>query len=122
MREVLLWTGAGQIGMAIARRVGYGKTVVVGDRSLEHAQAAAGVMNAAGFDVIPVEMDLSSRASIQALIREAQRHGEITMLVNAAGVSPSQAPYRDHSAGGSVRNRRPAGGGGTGHRPGGSGG
>ena len=70
MREVLLWTGAGQIGMAIARRVGYGKTVVVGDRSLEHAQAAAGVMNAAGFDVIPVEMDLSSRASIQALIRE----------------------------------------------------
>ena len=92
MREVLLWTGAGQIGMAIARRVGYGKTVVVGDRSLEHAQAAAGVMNAAGFDVIPVEMDLSSRASIQALIREAQRHGEITMLVNAAGVSPSQAP------------------------------
>ena len=91
-KEVLLWTGAGQIGMAIARRVGYGKTIVVGDRSLENAQRAAGTMEAAGFDVIPMEMDLSSRTSIRGLIQEGQRHGEITLLVNAAGVSPSQAP------------------------------
>ena len=87
-KEVLLWTGAGQIGMAIARRVGYGKTIVVGDRSLENAQRAAGIMEAAGFDVIPMEMDLSSRTSIRGLIQEGQRHGEITMLVNATGVSP----------------------------------
>ena len=91
-QEVLLWTGAGQIGMAIARRVGYGKTIVVGDRSLENARRAAGTMEAGGFDVIPMEMDLSCRASIRELIQEGQRHGEITMLVNAAGVSPSQAP------------------------------
>ena len=91
-KEVLLWTGAGQIGMAIARRVGYGKTIVVGDRSLENAQRAAGTIEAAGFDVIPMEMDLSSRTSIRGLIQEGQRHGEITLLVNAAGVSPSQAP------------------------------
>ena len=49
-------------------------------------------MNEAGFDVVPVEMDLSSRDSIKALIAEGQRYGEIKMLVNAAGVSPSQAP------------------------------
>ena len=49
-------------------------------------------MNEAGFDVTPVEMDLSSRSSIKALIAEGQRYGEIKMLVNAAGVSPSQAP------------------------------
>ena len=49
-------------------------------------------MNAAGFDVVPVEMDLSNRASIQNLITEAQTYGDITMMVNAAGVSPSQAP------------------------------
>ena len=84
-KEVLLWTGAGQIGMAIARRVGYGKTIVVGDRSLENAQRAAGTIEAAGFDVIPMEMDLSSRSSILSVIAEAQKHGEITMLVNAAG-------------------------------------
>lgn len=49
-------------------------------------------MNQAGFDVEPVEMDLSSRESIQALIAKALEYGEIKMLVNGAGVSPSQAP------------------------------
>ena len=92
MKNVMLWAGAGQIGMAIARRVGAGMKIVVGDKKLENAKAAAKTMNEAGFDVVPMEMDLSSRASIQALIAEGQKYGEIKMLVNAAGVSPSQAP------------------------------
>ena len=91
-QNVMLLTGAGQIGMAIARRMGYGMKIVVGDKKPENAQAIAKTMNAAGFDVVPVEMDLSSRASIQNIIAEAQKYGDITMLVNAAGVSPSQAP------------------------------
>lgn len=90
-KEVMLLTGAGQIGMAIARRMGYGMKIVVGDKRMENAQAVADTMNRAGFDVLPVEMDLSSRASILGLINTAQRYGEIAMLVNAAGVSPSQA-------------------------------
>lgn len=90
-KEVMILTGAGQIGMAIARRMGYGKKIIVGDRKAENAQAIAKIMNEAGFEVIPMEMDLSSRASIQSLISEAKKHGNITMLVNAAGVSPSQA-------------------------------
>ena len=92
MKNVLLWTGAGQIGMAIARRMGTGMKIVVGDKKLENAKTTAKTMNEAGFDVVPVEMDLSSRGSIQNLIAEGQRYGEIKMLVNAAGVSPSQAP------------------------------
>ena len=92
MKNVLLWAGAGQIGMAITRRVGTGMKIVVGDKKMENAQAMAKLMNEAGFDAAAVEMDLSSRASIQALIREGQKYGEIKMLVNAAGVSPSQAP------------------------------
>lgn len=91
-QNVMLLTGAGQIGMAIARRMGYGMKIVIGDKKPENAQAIAKTMNAAGFDVVPVEMDLSSRASIQNIIAEAQKYGDITMLVNAAGVSPSQAP------------------------------
>lgn len=90
-KEVMLLTGAGQIGMAIARRMGYGMKIVVGDKRMENAQAVADTMNRAGFDVLPVEMDLSSRASILGLINTAQQYGEIAMLVNAAGVSPSQA-------------------------------
>ena len=67
-KNVMIWTGAGQIGMAIARRMGYGMKIVVGDKKLENAQTIAEIMNAAGFDVVPVEMDLSNRASIQNLI------------------------------------------------------
>ena len=91
-KDVMLLTGAGQIGMAIARRVGYGKKIVVGDKSIENAKTTAATMNNAGFDVVPMEMDLSSRTSILNLIAEAQKYGEISMLVNAAGGSPSQAP------------------------------
>lgn len=92
MKETVIWTGAGQIGMAIARRIGYGKKIVVGDRSIGNAETMAKIMNEAGFDAVPVEMDLSRRESIMNLIAEACRYGEISDLINAAGVSPSQAP------------------------------
>ena len=90
-KDVMILTGAGQIGMAIARRVGYGKKIFVGDKRLENACAVARTMNDAGFDVTPLEMDLSSRASIRSFIAAAQNAGEISILVNAVGVSPSQA-------------------------------
>ena len=90
--EVMLLIGAGQIGMAIARRMGYGKKIVVGDRTQKNAESVSRILNEAGFDTSPVEMDLSSRESILNMIAEAQKFGEISMLVNAAGVSPSQAP------------------------------
>lgn len=90
-KEVMIVTGAGQISMAIARRVGYGKKIVMGDKNMENAKAIAKIMNEAGFDVEPVEMDLSSRESILNLIAKAKEYGEIKMLVNGAGVSPSQA-------------------------------
>ncbi len=91
-KDVMIVTGAGQISMAIARRIGHGKKIVMGDRKIENAKAIAEIMNGAGFDVVPVEMDLSSRESIKNLIAKAQEYGEIKMLVNGAGVSPSQAP------------------------------
>ena len=90
-KEVMIVTGAGQISMAIARRVGYGKKIVMGDKNIENAKVIATTMNNAGFDVEPVEMDLSDRESIKKLISKAQEYGKITMLVNGAGVSPSQA-------------------------------
>lgn len=88
----MILTGAGQIGMAIARRMGYGMKIVIGDKNTANAEAIAKTMNEAGYDAVPVEMDLSSRSSILGLIAEAQKYGEISMMVNAAGVSPSQAP------------------------------
>lgn len=91
MKEVILWTGAGQIGMAIARRIGFGKKIIVGDKNLDNANTIAKIMTEAGFDVVPFETDISSRKSILNLISEGKKFGEITALINAAGVSPSQA-------------------------------
>lgn len=91
-KDVMLLTGAGQIGMAIARRMGYGKKIIIGDKKLENALAISKIMNEAGFDTVAFEMDLASRSSIKAIIAEGKKYGRITMLVNAAGVSPSQAP------------------------------
>lgn len=90
-KEVMIVTGAGQISMAIARRIGYGKKIVMGDKNMENAKAIAKIMNEAGFDVEPVEMDMASRESILHLIARAKEYGDIKMLVNGAGVSPSQA-------------------------------
>ncbi len=91
MKDVLILTGAGQIGMAIARRVGFNHKIIIGDKNIQNAENIASIMKNAGFDTVYTEMDLSSRTSILKLIAEAQKYGEIDMLVNAAGVSPSQA-------------------------------
>lgn len=91
MKDVMILTGAGQIGMAIARRMGYGKKIIIGDKNFQNAKNIATIMNNAGFDVEVMEMDISSRESILNLIAVAKKYGDITMLVNAAGVSPSQA-------------------------------
>ncbi len=91
-KDVMIVTGAGQISMAIARRMGYGKKIIMGDKKIENAKSIAKIMNDAGFDVLPIEMDLSSRESILHMIDVAKEYGEIAMLINGAGVSPSQAP------------------------------
>mgnify|MGYP002568143752 CR=1 FL=1 len=91
-KDVILLVGAGQIGMAIARRMGNDKKIIVGDNKLANAETIAKIMLEAGFDVEEIEMDLSSRESIKKMIAKGQEYGEISMLINAAGVSPSQAP------------------------------
>ena len=91
MQDVIHLTGAGQIGLAIARRMGHGKKIVVSDKNINNAQTVTKIMTEAGFDAVAVEADISSRKSILNMIAAAQKYGEIAMLINAAGVSPSQA-------------------------------
>ena len=90
-KEVVLVTGAGQISLAITRRMAFGKKVLLGDKSLKNAQAMAQILAQAGFDVEAVEMDLASRESIKAFIERGLEFGSIKYLINGAGVSPSQA-------------------------------
>jgi NAD(P)-dependent dehydrogenase (short-subunit alcohol dehydrogenase family) len=89
--DVVVVIGAGQIGQAIARRISAGKHVVLADLHQENAAAAAEVLANAGFDVSTAIIDVSSRESVHALAETATAFGDITGVIHAAGVSPSQA-------------------------------
>src|SRR4051812_36805199 len=91
MENVVVVIGAGQIGQAIARRVGVGKHIVLADRSETNANAAGEVMANAGYEVSVATVDVSSREAVRALVGKATGIGEIVGLIHAAGVSPSQA-------------------------------
>ena len=92
MTQVVVLIGAGQIGQAIARRVGMGRHVVLADVHEANVQAAATVMRNAGFDVSTATVDVTSRAAVHTLAAQAASLGDVTGLIHAAGVSPSQAP------------------------------
>jgi NADP-dependent 3-hydroxy acid dehydrogenase YdfG len=82
-KDIIVLTGAGQIGMAIARRMGHGKKIFVADWKLENAKTITKIMEEAGFDVVPFEVDISSKASVLQLIAAAQKEGEISMYQQA---------------------------------------
>ncbi|HWH41505.1 MAG TPA: SDR family oxidoreductase [Usitatibacter sp.] len=89
--NVVVVVGSGSIGQAIARRVSVGKHVVLADVREQNAKAAAKTLSDAGYDVSTAVVDISSRESVQALVRTASSIGSIVGLIHAAGVSPSQA-------------------------------
>ena len=89
--SVIVLIGAGSIGQAIARRVGAGKHILLADLRPENAEAAARTLANAGFKVSTTTVDVSSRASVRALVEQAIAVGEISGVIHAAGVSPSQA-------------------------------
>ncbi|TPJ76371.1 SDR family oxidoreductase [Mesorhizobium sp. B2-6-2] len=92
MSQVVVVVGAGSIGQAIARRVSVGKSVLLADLRREKAEAAAKVLSDAGYATQAVSVDVSSRESVEALVAKAAELGEVIGLIQAAGVSPSQAP------------------------------
>ena len=92
MSQVVVVIGAGSIGIAIARRISAGKHVLLADLRQDTADAAAKVLSDAGFSVSTASVDVAKRSSVEALVGTATGLGEITGLIHAAGVSPSQAP------------------------------
>lgn len=92
MKEIVVVVGAGFIGQAVARRVGVGKHLLIANHSERASAEVAETLANAGFDVSASAVDISSRASVEALVAMAQTLGPVTGLIQAAGVSPSQAP------------------------------
>ena len=91
MANVIVVIGAGQIGQAIARRVGVGEHVLLSDMRPDSARAAAEVLGNAGYEVSVATVDVSSREAVHALVDTATKLGDVTGLIHAAGVSPTQA-------------------------------
>ena len=91
MLEVIVVIGPGQIGQAIARRVGGGKHVLLADMRPENAKAVAEVMANVGYEVSVATVDASSREAVHSLVEKATGIGDVSGLIHAAGVSPSQA-------------------------------
>ena len=91
MKKIIVVIGPGQIGQAIARRVGIGHHVLLADQRRENSAAAAEIMANAGYEVSVATVDISSREAVHALVETATGLGAVTGLIHAAGVSPSQA-------------------------------
>ena len=91
MGKVTVVIGAGAIGQAIARRISAGKHVLLADLQQENADAAAEALGNAGFEVSTAIVDVSSRETVHALVDAATGLGDVTGVIQAAGVSPSQA-------------------------------
>ncbi len=91
MTQVIVVIGAGSIALAIARRVSAGKHVLLADLRQNNADVAAKVLSDAGFEVSTAIVDVSSRASVHALVETAVAIGAISGVIHGAGVSPTQA-------------------------------
>jgi len=89
--NVIVVIGAGSIGQAIVRRISAGKHVLLADLNPGNADAAAKVLGDAGFEVSTASVDVSSRESVHSLVELATAIGNVTGIIHAAGVSPSQA-------------------------------
>ena len=94
-KQVSVLVGAGSIGQAIIRRVSAGKHVVLADYSIENAERTAKILEDAGFECSIIKCDLGQKEDILKLVEFATNKGEVTNVVNAAGVSPSQAPVEE---------------------------
>ena len=94
-KRVAVLVGAGSIGQAIIRRISAGKHIVLADYSEENAKRAAKTLENAGFECSTIKCDLGSKEDILRLVEHATGKGEVTHVVNAAGVSPSQAPVEE---------------------------
>ncbi|MFV0358754.1 SDR family oxidoreductase [Tropicimonas sp.] len=92
MKDVTVVVGSGGIGQAIARRISNGRHILLANHTQEASDAAAAVLEGAGFETTAMRADISDRTAVRAVIAKAQELGPVRALVQAAGVSPSQAP------------------------------
>ncbi len=90
--DVIVVTGAGGMGSAIARRIGSGSTVILADFDERLLEGEVASLSAAGYDAVGHAVDVSRKDSVEALASTAADRGSVATLVHTAGLSPVQAP------------------------------
>lgn len=94
MKRTALVTGANRgLGLAIARRLAeLGNSVLLGSRDLEAGKDAADSLRRLGLEVVPVHLDLTDPATIDAAINDCEKSGlRVEVLVNNAGILHDKA-------------------------------
>lgn len=92
IEDLVVVIGAGGIGIAIARRQGIGKTILLADINAQTLDGAATLLRDASYTVHTQIVDVTSRTSVRALADKAASLGRVTQLLNTAGLSPNMAP------------------------------
>jgi NAD(P)-dependent dehydrogenase (short-subunit alcohol dehydrogenase family) len=90
-RQVLAVIGVGGMGLAIARRLGASKTVLLADNNEDTLASVAETLAAEGHDVESQRVDVSSAESVRALAEFAASLGNVAQLAHTAGLSLAQA-------------------------------
>jgi NAD(P)-dependent dehydrogenase (short-subunit alcohol dehydrogenase family) len=90
--DVVVIIGSGGIGQAIARRQGCGKIILLADNKAGVLAEAATALSHASYNVETQLVDVTSRASVRALADRAAALGNVTQVINTAGLSPNMAP------------------------------
>jgi NAD(P)-dependent dehydrogenase (short-subunit alcohol dehydrogenase family) len=89
--EVVVITGIGGMGLACARRIGFGRRLMVADCNASQLAAAAAALTDDGYDVTPRVVDVADPDSVAALASAAEEAGRLRALVHTAGLSPAMA-------------------------------
>jgi NAD(P)-dependent dehydrogenase (short-subunit alcohol dehydrogenase family) len=91
MDDVVVVTGVGGMGVACARRLGAGVHLVLVDFDHAKLRAVVGEFEGDGFTVTGQHIDVSDRASVDAVVATVRELGRLRTLVHTAGLSPTQA-------------------------------
>ena len=89
--RVVVVTGIGGMGLAIARRLGSGATLLLADVKSSTLGEAAERLRVEGHLVVEQVTDVSDETSVAALASAATELGRVDVLVHTAGLSPVQA-------------------------------
>jgi NAD(P)-dependent dehydrogenase (short-subunit alcohol dehydrogenase family) len=89
--RVVVVTGIGGMGRAIARRLGAGSTLVLADVNPSTLAEVAAALRDEGQQVVEQVTDVSDAGSVDSLVSVATELGRVDVLVHTAGLSPVQA-------------------------------